>query len=96
MPLHKDEDSEVNKTAHIELLNNEINEIYEAKPPTRLLPHADVQFFKTKKDEAKKYKLQRKELWVRDAKRIIETYAQLSDNRGNLTHYMYIRRRRDG
>jgi len=31
--LHKDEDSEVNKTAHIEL-NNEIEGIYEAKPPT--------------------------------------------------------------
>ena len=93
--LHKDEDSEVNKTAHIEL-NNDIDEIYEAKPPTRLLPHADVQFFKTKKDETKKYKLQRKQLWVRDAKRIIATYAQLSDNRGNLTHYVYIRRRRDG
>jgi len=41
--LHKDEDSKVNKTAHIEL-NNIIDEIREAKPPDRLLPHADVQF----------------------------------------------------
>jgi hypothetical protein len=63
------------------------------KPPDRLLPHTDA---KTKKEDVKKYKLQRRKNWVCDAQVIIQTYAVLSDQQGNLTNYVYIRRQRDG
>ena len=93
--IYGDEESDSNKALHIKL-NSEIDEAVDAKPHNRLLPHEDANFFKTKKEDVKKYKLQRKKNWVRDAQKIIQTYAALSDNQGNLTNYVYIRRRRDG
>jgi len=93
--IYGDEESDSNKALHIKL-NSEIDEAVDAKPHNRLLPHEDANFFKTKKEDVKKYKPQRKKNWVRDAQKIIQTYAALSDNQGNLTNYVYIRRRRDG
>jgi len=55
-------------------LNDEIKKIYEMKPHDRLLPHADVAFFKNKRDLAKKFKLKKKENWVQDTNIVIETY----------------------
>ena len=91
--IHGDDESEGNKALHIEL-NSDIDEAIDAKPPNRLLPHEDANFFKTKKEDVDK--LQKKKYWVRDAQKIIQIYAALSDNQGNLTNYVYIRRQRDG
>jgi len=77
-------------------LNEKIEKIYEKKPNDRLLPHADVAFFKNKRDLAKKFKLKKKENWVQDANTVIETYEGIMKCRGRITDYMYIRRRRDG
>jgi len=89
--IHGDEESDGNKALHIEL-NSDIDEAIDAKPPNRLLTHEDANFFKTKKEDVKKFKLQKKKNWVRDAQKTIQTYAALSDNQGNLTNYVYIRR----
>ena len=58
--LHNSKDSACNAKRHEEL-NNEIEKIYEKKSNNRLLPHADVLFFKNKRDRAKKFKLKKKE-----------------------------------
>ena len=43
--IYGDEESAGNKVLHIEL-NSDIDEAVNAKPPNRLLPHADANFFK--------------------------------------------------
>ena len=93
--LHQTEDSVCNAKRHDEL-NEEIDTIYDRKPNDRLLPHADVAFFRNKQELTKKYKLKKKENWVKDATMVIETYEGLINRRGLITDFMYIRRRRDG
>ena len=43
--IYGDEESAGNKLLHIEL-NSDIDEAVNVKPPNRLLPHADANFFK--------------------------------------------------
>jgi len=54
-------------------VNEEIDKIYDKKPHDRLLPQADVAFFQNKQELTKKYKLKKKENWVKDATMVIET-----------------------
>ena len=56
----------------------DIDKAVNEKPPNKLLPHADANFLRTKKEDTKKYKLQRKKNWVRDAQVIFQTNAALS------------------
>jgi len=94
--LHGDEDSEVNKLRHEEL-NQAIDEIYDEKPHDRLLPHADVEYFrKQTKLQAKKKKLISKEDWVKVAQIILRTYEGLMNRGGRITDYFYIQRHHDG
>jgi hypothetical protein len=71
--IHKKEDSEVNKQRHEEL-DQAITEIYRDRPHFKLLPTCDEAFFKRGQVRVKKYRLRKKELWVSDAKRILEAY----------------------
>jgi len=94
--LHGDEDSEVNKARHEEL-DQAIDPIYDAKPHARLLPHADVDYFrKQTKLQAKKKKLISKEDWVKEAQTILRTYEGLMNRGGRITDYFYVQRHRDG
>jgi len=44
--------------------SEEIDAIYKKKSYGRLLPHADVAFFRNKKERSKKLKMKKKENWV--------------------------------
>ena len=76
--IHKKEDSEVNKQRHEEL-DQAITEIYRDRPHFKLLPTYDEAFFKRGQVRVKKYRLRKKELWVSDAKRILEAYNDSLD-----------------
>jgi len=94
--LHGDEDSEVNKARHKEL-DQAIDAIYDAKPHDRLLPHADVEYFrKQTKLQAKKKKLISKEDWVKEAQTILRIYEGLMNRGGRITDYFNVQRHRDG
>jgi len=54
--LHHAEDSAACNAKRHDELKEEIDAIFENKPHDRLLPHADVAFFKNKKELSKKFK----------------------------------------
>ena len=64
-------------------LNKEINKIYAQRLHDRLLPHADMTFYRNKKElTKKKFKLKKKENCVKDANMVIATYEGLINRRG--------------
>ena len=72
--IHNKEDSEMNKQRHEEL-DQDITDIdRDTRPHFKLLPTCDEAFFKRWQVRVKKYRLRKKELWVSDAKRILEAY----------------------
>ena len=73
--IHNKEDSEMNKQRHEEL-DEAITDIYKDRPHFKLLPTCDEAFCKRGQVRVKKYRLRKKELWVSDAKRILEAYNE--------------------
>ena len=76
--IHKKEDSTLNKQRHEEL-DQDIDIIFRDKPHSKFLPSCDAAFFKRGKERIKKYRVRKKEIWVNDAKRIIEAYNDSLD-----------------
>ena len=76
--IHNKEDSEMNKKRHEEL-DQDILEIYRERPHFKLLHTCDEAFFKRGQAKVKRYRTRKKELWVSDARRILEAYNDSLD-----------------
>jgi hypothetical protein len=76
--IHNKEDSEINKKRHEEL-DQDITEIYRDRPHFKMLPTCDEAFFKRGQVKVKRYRIRKKEIWVSDAKRILEAYNDSLD-----------------
>eukprot|EP00751_Fragilariopsis_kerguelensis_P043676 CAMPEP_0170977090 /NCGR_PEP_ID=MMETSP0736-20130129/347_1 /TAXON_ID=186038 /ORGANISM="Fragilariopsis kerguelensis, Strain L26-C5" /LENGTH=278 /DNA_ID=CAMNT_0011399103 /DNA_START=360 /DNA_END=1195 /DNA_ORIENTATION=+ len=70
--------SEINKKRHEEL-DQDITEIYRDRPHFKLLPTCDEAFLKRGQAKVKRYRIRKKELWVSDARRILEAYNDSLD-----------------
>ena len=76
--IHKREESNFNTDRHKDL-DDAITTIFNEIPNLRLLPPSEAAFFKRGAGRIKKYKIRRKELWVKDAKRIKEAFFDSLD-----------------
>ena len=76
--IHRREDSDNNKQRNAEL-DSKIKEIFRSLPNLRLLPQSDAAFFKRGEEKTKRYRLNRKELWIEDATRIRDAFHDSLD-----------------
>jgi hypothetical protein len=77
--IHKKEDSALNTQRHEEL-DQDIDTIFGDRPRhSKFLPPCDAAFFRRGKERIKRYRVRKKEIWVNDAKRIIEAYNDSLD-----------------
>ena len=76
--IHNKEDSVMNTKRHEEL-DQDISDLYRDRPHFKLLPTCDGAFFKRDQAKVLRFRLRKKELWVNDAKRILEAYNDSID-----------------
>lgn len=76
--IHHKEDSVMNTRRHEEL-DQDISDLYRDRPHFKLLPTCDGAFFKRDQASVMRFRLRKKELWVNDAKRILEAYNDSLD-----------------
>ena len=78
------------------ILNMDIDRIFEEKLATWSLPRSDVIFFRRKKDNLKELRRRQKERWVEDANDIFSSYHEIGHNqtRNFIRHFEGTERRK--